>query len=366
MGQERAFDGTGERTSPRRGRDERVASTSERPHGPLCTVISRTGLLLASTLIGLMILEYGVRVFLPRYVPCEAVVFHMEGGVPLGPKNHVGRHTNNTSDYDVTVRINAYGFRDAKDLKDSRQEDFFVVGDSFGFGWGVEEEDRYSNLLASMFGTDVYNISVPTDIEGYEKLVRHARTQGATIANLIVGVCMENDLRDYRVRASDNAPAGEGRKFLSVKSWLTRRSAAYNAIKNTVHESGPLKRVALKLRLITRPVDRAARQSYSRALVESSVDRLTEMVADCGTARIVVVVIPSRRLWMGDDREMYSRIHNEFVALAQDRGLTVVDLRAALEEGGDPLRYHFQYDGHWNKRGHRKAAEEIAEALRPL
>lgn len=366
MGQERAFDETGEETSPRRGRDKRVASESERPHRLLRTVLSRAGLLFVATLLGLMILEYGVRVFLPRYIPCEAVVFHMEGGVPLGPKNYVGRHTNNTTDYDVTVRINAYGFRDAKDLKDSRQEDFFVVGDSFGFGWGVQEEDRYSNLLASMLGTDVYNISIPTDIEGYGKLVQYAREQGATIANLIVGVCMENDLRDYGIQASDSAAAGEDTKFLSVKSWLTRRSAAYNAIKNTIHENGSLKKIALKLRLITRPVDRAARQSYSRALVESSVDRLTEMVADSGMARVVVVVVPSRRLWMGNERAMYSRIHSEFVALAIDRGLTVVDLRAALEEGGDPLRYHFQYDGHWNKRGHRKAAQEIAEALRSL
>ncbi len=166
MGQERAFDETGEKTSPVRRRDERVASTSQRTHGPWRTIISRAGLLLASTLVGLVILECGVRVFLPRYIPCEAVVFHMEGGVPLGPKSYVGRHTNNTTDYDVTVRINAYGFRDTKDLKDSRERDFFVVGDSFGFGWGVDEEDRYSNLLASMLESEVYNISVPTDIEG--------------------------------------------------------------------------------------------------------------------------------------------------------------------------------------------------------
>ncbi len=366
MGQERAFDEVGERASSPRRRDEHIASTARRPRGPVRTIAGRVGLLFASALVALMMLECGVRVLLPRYVPCETVVFHMAGDVPLGPKNYVGRHTNNTSDYDVTVRINGYGFRDSKDLRDSRPEDFFVVGDSFGFGWGVEAEDRYSNLLASMLGTVVYNISVPTDIEGYQKLVRYARAQGATIANLIVGVCMENDLRDYRVGASDSAPAGEGTKFLSVKSWLTRRSAAYNAIKNVVHESGPLQKMALKLRLITRPVDRAIRQSYSRALVESSADRLAEMVAACGVARAVVVVIPSRRLWMGDDRDVYSRIHNEFVVLAKDRGLTVVDLRAALEEGGDPLSYHFQYDGHWNQRGHRKAAEEIAAALRPL
>lgn len=351
-------------STEREGRQEATEGPRRR-FGRRRYIVGRAGLLCGSLLIGMIILEGGVRLLLPRYVPRATVVFHKENGVPLGPRNYTGRHSN-TTDYDVAVRINQYGFRDTQDLRHSDADDLFVVGDSFSFGWGVEEEDRYSNLLATMLGTDVYNISIPTDIDGYHRLVQYARAQGATISKLIVGICMENDLRDYRVAVRDRATSRKSGVFLSFKTWLTYHSATYNTIKAVVHENGPLRKMALKLRLITSPADRAVRQVYSQALIESSVERLVRMVKECGIPRVIVMVIPSRLLWMGDDRDTYARIHREFVAAARDRGLTVVDLRTALEEGGHPLSYHFRYDGHWNRRGHCKAAEEISERFRPL
>lgn len=351
-------------STEREGREDATEGPRRRS-GRRRYIVGRAGLLCGSLFIGMIILEGGVRLLLPRYVPRATVVFHKENGVPLGPRNYTGRHSN-TTDYDVAVRINQYGFRDTKDLRHSDADDLFVVGDSFSFGWGVEEEDRYSNLLATMLGTNVYNISIPTDIDGYHRLVQYARAQGATISTLIVGICMENDLRDYRVAVRDRATSRKSGVFLSFKTWLTYHSATYNTIKAVVHENGPLRKMALKLRLITSPADRAVRQVYSQALIESSVERLVRMVKECGIPRVIVMVIPSRLLWMGDDRDTYARIHREFVAGARDRGLTVVDLRTALEEGGHPLSYHFQYDGHWNRRGHCKAAEEISERFRPL
>ena len=36
----------------------------------------------------------------------------------------------NSSDYNVEISFNNYGFRDIKNLKNSKYSDFFVVGDS--------------------------------------------------------------------------------------------------------------------------------------------------------------------------------------------------------------------------------------------
>jgi hypothetical protein len=47
-----------------------------------------------------------------------------------------------------------------------------------------------------------------------------------------------------------------------------------------------------------------------------------------------------------------------------DHGLLVVDPRPVFEAGGQPLQYHFANDGHWNVRGHRVAAQLLADALR--
>jgi len=60
---------------------------------------------------------------------------------------------------------------------------------------------RYSDdQLNQMIGRPVYNISIPADIVGYQKLLFYARSRGANISTLIVGLCMENDLLDYSGR----------------------------------------------------------------------------------------------------------------------------------------------------------------------
>ena len=118
-------------------------------------------------------------------------------GFTLAPPNISVRHWDNNGDYDVTVSTNKLGLRDVRDVSEMTGDDFAVVGDSFSFGYGVEEANRYSNALEKMLGARVFNISVPNDIEGYAKLVGYAEANGATIKSLIVGVCMENDLRDY-------------------------------------------------------------------------------------------------------------------------------------------------------------------------
>jgi hypothetical protein len=75
------------------------------------------------------------------------------------------------------------------------------------------------------------------------------------------------------------------------------------------------------------------------------------------------VIIPSRALWVGDNRAVENSVHNKLVSLLAASGINVVDLRACLEEGHDPLRYYFKQDGHWNRQGHLKAAQAIAAFL---
>jgi hypothetical protein len=317
------------------------------------------GLLLCiSALVGLAILEGGVRVFLPVYIPYGMVPFHVDANnVPLAPKNFTARYRKTTRQYDtILIQINQYGLRDAKDLCDSTENDLFVVGDSYSYGWGVEEDQRYSDLLASMLGVDVYNISIPTDIDGYIRLVEYARRQGATINSLVVGICMENDLRDYAVPI----PAVRREGILArAKQYLNQHTATYNAITSAVHQSAFLAGVAVKLGVIN-DGSSAARPMYSRRVIESSAEKVDELVERFGIPTVVVIV-PVRGLWIGGAEDDYSRIHEEFVALLRERSLSVVDMRPVFEAGGDPLGYYF---GHWTTEGHAKAAEEIYKVMR--
>ncbi len=128
----------------------------------------------------MMILEVGIWVFLPKFDPSGAVRFHVNADrVPLGPANETLRQWKNTGDYDVTFRFNGYGLRDEKDLALSTKDDYFVVGDSFSLGWGVEENERYSNRLEPLLSHRVYNVSAPGGFDSYERLIWYAISKGA-------------------------------------------------------------------------------------------------------------------------------------------------------------------------------------------
>src|SRR5688572_29501156 len=156
-------------------------------------------LLTGSTAICLLLLELIVRSAFPFFNPKAQILFHVQdGSFLLGPISQQVRQAALSGEFDLIIAFNKHGFRDAKDLQDSSERDIVVVGDSFSMGFGVDEDQRYSNLLQAKLGRPVYNFSIPEDILGYSKLLEYAQNRGAKLRNLIVGVCMENDLRDYR------------------------------------------------------------------------------------------------------------------------------------------------------------------------
>jgi hypothetical protein len=78
----------------------------------------------------------------------------------------------------------------------------------------------------------------------------------------------------------------------------------------------------------------------------------------------IVLIIPSRSLWMGNNKEIEGAVHNEFVRMARNQGLDVIDLRPIFEASGDPLQYHFPNNGHWKIQGHSLAAEAITAHIK--
>ncbi|MCX7935924.1 MAG: hypothetical protein N3A66_11780, partial [Planctomycetota bacterium] len=148
-------------------------------------------LLSATSLAAAMaLLEIGCRLFLPQYVPTAAIPFYdLPDGARLGPPASVWRLWRKDGEFDVEVKFNRHGFRDRKDYAQSSADDWFVVGDSFAFGYGVREEERFSDLLERRFAMPFYNIAIPTDLRGYAALVRHVENAGIRIRYLLVSIC---------------------------------------------------------------------------------------------------------------------------------------------------------------------------------
>ena len=332
-----------------------------------------SGSLVASALL----LEFSIRAFLPVYDPrgMLGVQYYADDGVLLCPKNFVGRLWKNTGDYNVAVNINKYGFRDKKDLAFSGPGELFVLGDSYGLGWGVEEDKRYSSLLESILGLPVYNISAPAgDIDNYRQLLSYAQARGAKINNLIVTICMENDLRDYDTPKKSRHIPGEDpgmkkshkhayifyRRLPLIKQWLARHLATYHAFAALMHQNDALKRTAVKLGLIIDNYAALPKGIYSESILVSTSRRIMNLSEPFHS---LIVIMPSRALWVGGSRNIALAMHNGLVSLLKESGAKIIDLRPFFEEGGNPLQYYFRNDGHWNERGHLKAAEAVAGFL---
>jgi len=323
-------------------------------------------LLTVSLVVGVLLAELVVRVGFPAYHPAGSVAFQRTAdGVPLASPGFVGRQWKNTGDYDVPIRINRHGLRDGKDLVRAGPHDWFVVGDSFTFGHGVREEERFSNLLQDFLAEPVYNLGIPTDIDGYARLLNHARARGAAPQRLLVAICMENDLLDYHREQPAVLPvlAAPRWRLGALKARFTRSSALYNLATTAIHRTPPLRDLAIRLGLL-RPNLAGMPGPAREAAVQSSAARLSMLLEAQSLEVAAVVLIPSRGLWAGPEREAHATVHRRFKAALEKHGIRVIDLRAAFEASGKPLSLHFDNDGHWNPAGHLRAARVIHDRLR--
>jgi hypothetical protein len=314
-----------------------------------------------AALVGLMIVEFAARVIAPAYDPTGHVAFTLlPDGTPIGPPGAVRRLVKNTGDYDVQVRFNSLGLRDSKSIAVSGVDSIFVVGDSFGFGWGVEEAQRFSNLLEDRLSRLVFNISAgAADFDGYDHLIRYAEANRARIGTLVVSVCMENDLREYGPEEPGQVRLST---FAGVKAFLTEHSAVYGLVAVAIHRTPWLARAATQTGLLSPNLAAIAESDVSDGAIKSSAARLRRLVAG---RRAVILIVPSRALWVGTDahRRQTARAHDAFVRALRQAGLKVVDVRAAFELQGNPLSLHFANDGHWTAVGHRIAADALARAI---
>src|ERR1017187_1021378 len=322
--------------------------------------------------ICLLLAELATRWLFPQFNPSAQLAFQvMPGHFALGPKLQTEWDMAPKGDFNVPVKFNQYGFRDVKDLRTATDADWFAVGDSFTLGFGVEEEKRFSNLLEQKIQAGgnparVFNIAIPGNFLDYQRLVKHAQSLGAKINHLIIGVCMDNDLMDYRAGKSDwelmpqwDAALSDKDKF---RRWLKAHSALYITASFVLEASpGPrkfLEKIGLANDLVA--LDAAHKTGFDETVLKTSRDELAKLAAQSPDS--LILIVPSRRLWIGD-RQAEQKLNASFVQLCRDAGLKVVDLEPVFEQDSTPLTFYFAHDLHWSPQGHEVAAAELSKTI---
>ena len=212
------------------------------------------------------------------------------------------------------------------------------VGDSQAFGWGVEERESFAGLLRERLGLATVNLAVAgygTD-QSYLRLRRDGLPLGP---DLVVYTYCRNDLKEvlHSRRYGRAKPRFwlEGERLVGRPprpSWLTRHSVLYHS--------------AASLLARYEPGLTPAEGATAEQLVVRLVAAMAEESRRAGAAFAVVYFDEP---WLR--RGLGARV------LQVDAGPALA--RAVSTEG--PV--DFVSDPHWNRRGHRIIAGEIARAL---
>jgi len=334
----------------------------------LRSVCAKLLLLTGSLLVCVALLELAVRWFFPYFNPSAQVPFRLvTKGMALGPAGQTVRMATPKGDYNSVLHFNEDGFRDSKPLREAKESDWYALGDSYTMGWGVEEEERFSNRLEQEFRSNnvparVFNIALPDNIIGYGRLLRYAESRGAKVRQMVVGICMENDLRDYSDGrgAWDLMEAPRPSVKEAVRDWLKKHSALYIAASYELQKI-PLTRSLLQKLGIARSIDElTGHNEFDEKVLQSTRDELVKLVAG---REVVILIVPSRNLWHGNFISTEQRIHETFIRMLREAGLTVVDPRPMIEATGNPLGCYFKTDPHWNAQGHAIAAQALFNAI---
>lgn len=264
-------------------------------------------------------------------------------------------------EFDTEVRINEDGFRGPR-IPESRVEGRYrilVLGDSYVFGHGVEQEETFCSLLATMLpGTEVLNFGVVGYSTDQELLL--LRDRGLRYHPDLVVLCLyRNDILDNGspiawglYRKPQFRLDGDGEPFLvsesvpegvplgmRIRRELRSRFVLYDLIAYRLAGGGD-----------DGASDEALRSA--RALTRALVAENAELSEQSG-AKFLLVVLPDLRA----EPELWRDLPGEKLDLGP--------VFASFQQAHPDSELVFRYDSHWRPSGHRLVAETLAATIAP-
>lgn len=310
----------------------------------------------------------------------------------INPLPAYSRQIHETGGYRAAYHYNNVSMRGG-DFKPYKHYDVTLLGDSFMFGIGVDDEESLGNLLGQG-GMRVLNLSEPATnpIQYAHKLV-FFRKRGLETSNIVIGLYMGNDFQSI----SDKTNVGSVLDRLDCLSlsdygvidflFLARFRYFISALVDKIfrphnfiiHRFERKKRFRKdwiewytdgkrsnieKMRGIQYKAVKDDREYLTRAEINTaSIEKTSRIINDIGRSlkgqsAVYLVVIPDRHFALGELGDDYRKSVKTFLEHIGHDNIIILDLHNNMKSW-----FYYENDGHWNAVGHAFVSDYLARSI---
>lgn len=351
--------------------------------------------------LGLVLLELGLLVvsyfgFLkietPTYSFSRNDAFWQDLDVNFGTRHPYNQEIRlKKSCFDISLRSNSYGFRDRERSKKSNSKRVVVLGDSFIEGYGVEENERLTNLLENKSGLEHLNFGMSGNFGTTQYWLSYKYLASSFDHDaVIIGLLPSNDFIDDDFDMGSKGLSNRYRPYLvgeypnySVKYFVDdinkasvndKKSVIKVFLKNfTYTYNAYLYSKTLLLYLKALASDNSSEilarnelPGYSN-FTTNQLNRvnyaLEEIRQLAGKKPIIVVCIPNQLEIEETKVESVPNLGKELASICQSLKIEFVDLldRQTKLQPEEVENLFLSCDGHWSAEGNRFAAAAVWE-----
>jgi len=371
-------------------------------------------LLAVSLLVSLLLLEAGIGlgaklglfpIKVPTYSLAHNPIFWRDMNPDFGvwhPAHAVIRHTKGC--FDVTYRTNSHGARDAERALRSEAARVVVLGDSMTEGFGVDEMQRFTNLLESNTGIEHLNFGTAADFGTVQYyLLYKALASKFSHSAVLIGMLPDNDFWDndfefgktvyhnryrpylvgeypnYRLMYYQNSIEqstfrdrnrllGFGQRFLTEFTYAYNAAAYFKQL-IAVRSNPALAKYHAFFKGSSASGD--GLQPYSGFydyrkdqldLVKYTFQQIKKLA---GERQVIIGLLPTTADFKRyDPANPATPLSTELAKFAEANGMALVDLLPDMYRNAkNRNEYILPCDQHWNANGHAIAAQVLKDKL---
>lgn len=291
--------------------------------------------------------------------------------------------------FDKTVYYNSYGARDVERATTSTQKRCVVLGDSFLEGFGVDTEDRVSNLLEDSLKQAFMNFACfsmnPTQ---YAMVYKHLANRFSH-QTVLVGLYPNNDFIDADIEIQKAANLGHYKPYWTKnceiyywtdsvthspyyvgkikqgkRKWvrmLKNFTVWFNVIYYFKYQL-PLANIADNRQNQTNDVPYSGFYDYTPAQFEQLSCSLLAIKNENPMAQIILFTIPVKTDILRYQKNLTSKLGTQLSEFCQTNHITFVDLLPITyqEKGTNVDDLFIPCDGHWSKEGNLYAFKKLS------